>query len=367
MDLARLLVDEYGSKYDVKFYIDYLADTRVVIELCALPTCHGSIYHPVGEFDALCKNFTLSTIRSLNTISPEDLNADTIMIVHTLTVFQLGGLAEWFSNLPAGRRPKLLLRFLFPLEFRILPGAGSAHAVAAAREAATALASAGCVRFASNSHSLAEIISRQIHQPFAVLPQPVRWPNVDQTGLPDPGVVFGFFGGLRPEKGASLLARAIPEFAARHRDARFIVQAPEAEADAAVVRALETVPQVELIRKNFRQKADYFANFCRAHCILLPYDPHEYAHRDSHILLEALGLGRLVITTKGTWLHAESLRYGITPFGMSDYTAEQLLSCMDAVHDRLIGQRFIPQINRDLISQNCPAAFSAAVIRLMDG
>jgi glycosyltransferase involved in cell wall biosynthesis len=365
-EFARSLMDGFGSTYDVNLYINYQAVTRLVIELRALPTCHLDIYYPVGEFDANYNRYTRSTVDSLATIQPEHLGAETIMIIHTATVYQLIGLVEWLSNLSVELRPKLLLQFQAPLEYRFMAGSDSVRAIAAARDAAITLASVGKVRFASNSYSLADRISKQIDQPCAVMPLPIRWPLLDRPLLPDPGVVFGFFGALRPEKGASMLAKAIPKFAARHPDVRFIVQAPMAESDPSDVRALEGVPQVELIRNNFRNKAAYFATFCRAHCILLPYDPHMYALRTSGILLEALGLGRLVITTKGTWLHATSLQWGDAPIVMPEYEEEHLLRSMSAARDILVREPFVPRINKELILQNCGSAFCSAVISLID-
>jgi glycosyltransferase involved in cell wall biosynthesis len=132
------------------------------------------------------------------------------------------------------------------------------------------------------------------------------------------GAVFGFFGGFRREKGAQLLAEAIPIFAARHQDVHFIIHAPTSESDPVATRALEHLPRVEIIRKSFDSKDGYFAAFSRARCVLLPYDPAKYAVRTSGILFEALGLGRL-IPPDHTWLAAELRKAQAQGFVMANF------------------------------------------------
>jgi glycosyltransferase involved in cell wall biosynthesis len=205
-----------------------------------------------------------------------------------------------------------------------------------------------------------------LNQDCAVLPLATRWPNLDRIRAPEPGVVFGFFGGLRTEKGASLIARAVPEFAALHPDTKFLVHAPKAESDPSVVEALESVPQAQLICHNFSRKIDYLNEFARANCILCPYDPVAYAFRPSVVLLEALALGRLIITTRNSWCYTEVERHGGKLIPMSNFTSDALLSSLTEAHGLLRTQPIKPKINRQVVAENSPAAFCRALMQLVN-
>lgn len=367
MEFARIIKQECQSRFDIRFYANFRAATKIILSLPAQPICDEGIYVPLGDFDDTYRTMTASTISDLNRVDSRDVGPNSIFVMHTVTLYQLGGLVQWFSALPRSRRPVLCLQFQTPLEFQ-LPQNSTVRerAIRTAREAAGTLMATGRARFASNSRLLANHISKQLAQPCEVLPLPIRWPDLNRAISPDPGVVFGFFGGLRTEKGASLIAQAIPAFAARYPDSCFIVHVPSAESDRSAIGALAAVPQVELIYDNFVQKADYFKQFTRASCILLPYDPIEYAYRTSGILVEALGLGRLIVTTKDSWLCDEAGRRGGTVFAMTDFTASGLLSSLSAVHDYLSKQPFKPQINRDVVTENSPYTFCSALIQLAD-
>jgi len=367
MEFAQMIKEECGSEFDVSFYGNFQAETKVVWSLPAQPICHNGIYPPPGDFDDLYKTLTASTIKALNRIDRRDAGPDAILIMHTVTVYQLGGLAEWFSTLPKPRRPKLCMQFQFPLEFRLSKDVSvRERAVRLARAAAGTIMSTGRARLASNSELLADEISKQLQQPCAVLPLPTRWPDFNQNVPPDPGVVFGFFGSLRPEKGASIIAEAVPAFAARYPDTRFLVHAAGSDSDPSAIRALAAVRQVELIYDNFARKADYFKQFMRASCILLPYDPIEYAYRTSGILIEALGLDRLIITTNNSWLCTEAKRLKGKVIPMANFTPAALLSSLREARDYLISRSFEPKINRDIIAKNSPAAFCSALLALAD-
>ena len=284
--------------------------------------------------------------------------------MHTVSLHQLGGLAEWFLALPSAARPTLCLQFAFSLQFHLPQDpVVRKQALDLARTAAACLVDTGRTRLAANSPLLADRISRDLDQKCG-LPLPLRWPTPGENLTTDPGVVFGFFGGLGLEKGASLIAHAIPRFAARHPEVRFIVHAPSPESDYAAVKILEGVPQVELLRNNFARKQDYFMQFKRAGCILLPYDPVGYACRPSAVLIEALGLGRMIITTKNSSCYADAERYGGKVIAMSDFTSDELFSSLTSAWKLLCTERITPNIDSEVAAENSPAAFCSAVIQL---
>jgi hypothetical protein len=340
IEYARAIKEICGPTYDVRFYVNFRALTKILLSLRAQPICEESTYPPSGQFKAVYQRMTRFTVEALNRIDKRDVGPDAIFLMHTVSLYQLGGLAEWLLALPSFERPNLCLQFTFPLvntaSRKILPYGRAA-----------ALVATGKTRFAANSKLLADHISKSLEQACTALPHSLRWPSLNQTIEPEPGIVFGFSGGLRFEKGASLMARAIPEFAARYPETRFLVHAPSSESDPSAIEALEGVPQVELIRSNFHRKNDYFRQFRRASCILLPYDPVAYAYRPSGILIENLGLDRLIITTKESWCWAEAERY------------------TDA-RNLLRSQPLKPKFNNDVIAENCPAAFCSALIQFVN-
>ena len=365
-EFAQLIKRQFASSFDVRFYANFRAETKLVLSLPAQPICQEGVYPPSGDFDAGHDWMMAETIKSLGMIDSRDVGPDAILMMHTVTLYQLSALAQWISAIPKARRPTICVQLQFPLEFQ-LPSDSEVRkrAIGLARVAASTLAVTGRVRFASNSSLLADRLSRQLGQHCAVLPLPVRWPDLSRPTLPDPGVVFGFFGGLRPEKGASIIAQAIPAFAAQQPDTRFLVHAPISESDPSAIAILKGVPQVELIRESFDRKDDYFKHFLKASCILLPYDPIEYADRTSGILVEALGLGRMIITTKGSWLHAEAKRYEAMDFSITQYDASNLLSSLCAAREYLVSKPLEPKINMEVIKNHSAEAFRSSIVQLV--
>jgi glycosyltransferase involved in cell wall biosynthesis len=366
LEFARLLRTELAKTFVTSGYVHFRARTGIITALRAQPVCFGSTYVESSptDFDAIYCAETRDMLKSLQNVKRSDLGPNSIFILHTLTAFQLEGLAHWYTALDSIDRPKLFLQFQFPLEF----GAEESdwpQLLERVRTAASALASAGTVRFSTNSHLMMDRICNQLGQPVALMPVPIRWPVLSRANELTAGPVFGFFGGLRQEKGSRLLAEAIPTFSARHQDARFIIHAPGTESDPVALRALEHLPRVEIIRQSFRSKDDYFDAFSRAGCILLPYDPAKYAVRTSAILLEAVGLGRLVITTDHSWLAAELRKRKAEGFVMPNFTVPDLIDCLAAARSRLIGPVFQPRIDADLIVANSPVSFCTSLIRLM--
>jgi hypothetical protein len=285
--------------------------------------------------------------------------------MHTLTVYQLGGLAEWFAALPSAHRPKLFLQFQFPLEYGVERHSEWPNALTVARQAADALSKAGKVVFATNSDLLKDQLAFQLGHTWRLMPLPIHWPNHVQDVSHAARPVFGFYGGLRAEKGSRLLAEAISAFAERHSDTLFIVHAPRKECDEIAVNHLSNSQQVSLIRTNFKDKDAYFSQFCRAHFILLPYDPAIYALRTSGILIEALGLGRPVITTCGTWMAHQLRRRSAAGLTMASYSSSALYDCLEVARHTVIQRSWTSNLNYEIMSSNTAYAFCAAFINEM--
>ena len=106
-EFARILKAELAASFEVRFYAHRKAATRLLAELPADPVCWDPIYVPPGDFRSTYCRVSSSLCASLRRIRAPDLGRTTIMLIHTLTVYQLGGLARWYASLPASLRPKL--------------------------------------------------------------------------------------------------------------------------------------------------------------------------------------------------------------------------------------------------------------------
>jgi glycosyltransferase involved in cell wall biosynthesis len=359
---------ELGRDHRVVIYTNLYTATGVLAELQARPIFYDDVYVPPDErrpFAELYAAMSDALVAGLGHLSPSDLGPDALAIMHTATVFQLGGLATWYESLPAGRRPKLFLQFQHPLAFGVRRAADVPEAIAAARNAAATLTRASSmVRFASNSEPLSAQLSEQLGQSFATIPVPIRWPRARQAPVAD--VPFGFFGGLRREKGAMLLVDALPTFLSRHPDVRILVHAAPGASEASPVERLARLSQVELIRRDFGDKEAYYEQFRRARCILLPYDQENYAIRTSGVILESLGLGKAVITTDRTWLASEVRRWGGRAFFMPAFTSDALLEALEDAHRALSGPPEPDRINEPVMAEYSPAGFCRAIIETVE-
>jgi glycosyltransferase involved in cell wall biosynthesis len=366
-EFALLLRSQLASIRKLTFYGHASAGPIAAAAVNARPIFRDDVYPnaPGVPFGELYRAMTESMGSALAAVDPADLHATTIAVSHTTTIFQIGGLAQWYSSLAASRRPRLFVQFQHPIDWLVEPFSERPRATALAKKAAHVLAVAGTVRFAANSQTLARRISAELDQPCALMPVPVRWPDAGSLGAPERGVVYGFFGGLRREKGALLLAPAIASIANRYPEARFIIHAPTGS-DPDALRALQHLPHVELIRKTFARKADYFAAVARVRWILLPYDPKPYAVRTSGIFIEAQGLGIPVVVTPGTWMADELRARGSRGLIMSDYSATALADCLaEARQVMLATDPAAPRPDPSVIAEHSAANFCTSILDLM--
>ena len=129
------------------------------------------------------------------------------------------------------------------------------------------------------------------------------------------GPVFVLAGNARREKGFDLLPGAIQHYYRHGGSGSFIIQAIDSW-EQETGRDLEKFgPIVKVLGQAF-SRSDYFRLLESSDAVLLAYDPARYRLRTSHILVEALGAGRPVITTGGTWMEEELSRWGDAPPGV---------------------------------------------------
>ena len=99
LELARLIKAELSAEFDVRFYANFEAANRIITELPAQPAC-GSLYVHSKDFRVANEEQRASLTLSLRKIDLRQLTPKTTFVMHTVTVYQLTGLADWFTALP---------------------------------------------------------------------------------------------------------------------------------------------------------------------------------------------------------------------------------------------------------------------------
>jgi len=175
------------------------------------------------------------------------------------------------------------------------------------------------------------------------------------TDLDQRPIRFGYLGVARQEKGFDLLPEAIRSYQAE-RAARglepdkFIIQTPGAGTE--VLAELHSLSGVQTL-DNCVFGADFHRMLEICDVVFIPYDPESYYLRSSHILIEALGMARPVITTRDTWMEDELRTHLGFPVGtfMERFDSESLADAMLAFAD-----------NAQAYASN--AAFASHLVRL---
>lgn len=245
----------------------------------------------------------------LAALPPQGLPPGSILLPHMLTERQMAGLAEVVEAQPRHVTIVALLRY--QPEFY-----ADAVCVAAFARLRRAVAAGASLRLASDSARLARRISRLAGLPVEVLPIPhtpaCLPPPPPADGRPMHAVSLG---NARDEKGffeilqAITLLRQSPQGLA---GLRFTLQANDAAADvqAAIdAFAADLPPEVTLLPRALTP-AEYDEVLASADLVLLPYWREIYEARTSGVLPEALGAGRPVICTTGSWMADELALHG---------------------------------------------------------
>jgi len=134
--------------------------------------------------------------------------------------------------------------------------------------------------------------------------------------------------------------------------AKFIINIrPEDSVGSTLERLRDLSPSVAMIEGYIRRSC-YLELIEEASCVILAYDPDRYRLRSSSILIEALGMGRPVITTAGTWMAGIVEEYGLPPLFMKHFNAasltETLCRFMEAPEPYLRAYAAIaPEVRRD--------------------
>jgi len=270
--------------------------------------------------------------RELSDATKSSLGLGDIFVLHTATAAQLLGLGIWLKSIPIrDLHVKVVLRF--PAEFR-LAGARADLNAAFYKYVFHVLEenAKGRVTIFADSDALTESFQERYSAPVAYSPLPIEYFHEPSAKQPraDQDVTFVYAGESRNEKGFHLLSEAFESTVARHPGAKFRIQATNFEASN-LDWPSSVLQRAEVISGSLGQ-SDFQDFLLTGDVVLVPYDPHEYFYRTSHIFAEAVGLGLPVVTSSKSWMAAEFDKFEAAPGAlMADFTAAALAESMLAV------------------------------------
>lgn len=229
----------------------------------------------------------------------------TFVLVHTANHWQLLGL-NWWLNSIEGPRPRVRIVFRYDPFFQVGPRSRTAvrdfyrNVLPMWRELA------GDIRFFADSRPLAAEFETLGTVRIGVVPAPIEFahaPAPSARHKHEPSV-FLFAGDARGEKGIEHLPTAVEIYKAKGGEGHFVVQSLDFTTATIRARLMGLAPDVTVVGKTL-QGRDFFDFLALGDAVLLPYNPATYRLRNSHILIEALGIGRAIITTAGTLMAAD--------------------------------------------------------------
>ena len=278
--------------------------------------------------------------RDLKRLSLIDFKPDDTVLWHTITPAHLAALARWYGELEEGHRPRLLAQFQFPVGFHVAEGIGletpqspgrlAAAAMRTYRWSTSRIDSTGSARLATNSRLLQEHYSGIAAPKPSLIPFPIRWGKASSASVRRAGAVrIAYLGGARIEKGFALLPKAITLLSEKYQNTEFVVQCPsEALVHGVVERLVAMSPPVRLVPEVLSRER-FMALLHEVDCVVLPYDPDRYRLRTSGLFVEALGAGRPVVTTAGSWMASVIEEHRLPALFMEKFDAPSLAAAVD--------------------------------------
>jgi glycosyltransferase involved in cell wall biosynthesis len=123
---------------------------------------------------------------------------------------------------------------------------------------------------------------------------------------------FVYLGEAREEKGIHLIYEALRRRLPELEGIRFTIQCGRPELLGGLLEEWRReLPDVDFIDRNLTED-EYLSLLASADAVLVPYRPDIYDVRTSHVFLEAVGAGKPVMITAGTWMDLELARLGHT-------------------------------------------------------
>lgn len=281
----------------------------------------------------------------------DKITADDIVVVPYARVPELDGLARWFEQIPAEKRPFVVVLLHRPEEdWRVDPTrqriTGNPGPMREAANRLRALATRGLLVLATNA-PLARILRSALDMEVSVSP-PLYSYEVQERWFSEKGedvapelhgrrFDLGLLGQMRPEKGADIAIEGIKILMSRRQGLRVALHVRDKEAEDSFNSKLEGARgqgQVSLLTGEMSHNAFLMAiGACRI--IVLPYDPERYRARLSGPLVEAAAWGRPVVVPADTWMADMVERGQVAGTIFRDHRPEALCEALLAALDQI--------------------------------
>lgn len=251
-----------------------------------------------------------------------------VFLMHTGFDLHLRGIAEWFKAL---NRPdlkiRILLRFPPTLNYDDFDIAKAISKFTLKHWEGVP----GDLRFFTDLDSLSEYYESYSAFRFKTTPIALHFESMPNAEASPPlegrGLHFVYAGGHYPAKGAHLLPEAIRNHSEKYPEDRYTIQVPQGETQF-IEPLLAASPNVTILSKILHGD-DFYQYLLQGDVTFIAYDAYEYALRTSHIMMESLGLGRMIITSENTWMSTQLHQIGISVGAvMPTYDPEGLTSAM---------------------------------------
>ncbi|WP_207476514.1 glycosyltransferase family protein [Arenibaculum pallidiluteum] len=244
--------------------------------------------------------------QNMRSHAPFSFDEEDVVLAHTATYDQILGLLRWYRDLPRPW-PRVAIQFMFPPWFR-LHSRDRALSIEMQRRAMAAWMEDGDNRvgFFSDSGVLSRYLENLAGVAVRQLPMPIIFPaEPARARTPGEPLTFAYLGEPRLEKGFDALVRALVENRGRSAlPLRFVIQTSGIQ-DAGFIDGLRRALPSDILVNETVSTERYWQLMGAADALLLPYEPAAYELRSSRILVEAVGLGKPVLVTAGTWLDKE--------------------------------------------------------------
>lgn len=168
------------------------------------------------------------------------------------------------------------------------------------------------VHLYGENESVARMLSRELGAPVAAAPLPARFEASAEAGPSSESLRICYLGPAREEKGFLLLPDLIEAILERppSTDVEFFIQCPPqivgySQAIMNAIARLQNLPgdKVRLFNQHLPSAA-FESELRNSDLVLLLYNQQKYAVRGSGIALDALCMGKPILTTSGTHLAA---------------------------------------------------------------
>ena len=268
-----------------------------------------------------------STFATLQKVLPSPRIAPkSVVVLHTACANILLGVVLWLSKL---NRPDISLKAVFRWS---IGHRYSSHefGLQCFKQVFTRLKQLPNYQLFVDSNSLQQHFQEFFPQNYAHTPIGVHFTHAPilPTDPPKPKKrhTFVFAGTPYKSKGGTLLCPAIRAHCQQFPEDRFCIHVCGLTPPQR--KQFENLPsQQVMLTYDFLHGAAYHNFIMQGDILLIPYNPKDYALRTSHILIEALGMGKAVIVSPHPWLQEQ---VSTPPVGiiMKDWSARALAQAM---------------------------------------